>query len=58
MTFQCPEGVKHGTDESKAYLAGEHAFRVEDMEVYVLQTPIVSVSPTKSKDGTPSKESR
>jgi hypothetical protein len=33
-TYKAPEGITHGTEQSKSYLAGSYNFKVKEVEAY------------------------
>ena len=36
-TYEAPEGVVHGSEEAKEYMAGANKFRVKDIEVFAVK---------------------
>jgi hypothetical protein len=38
-TYEAPEGIVHGSEEAKTYMAGEHKFQVKDIEVFIVSFP-------------------
>ena len=39
-TYEAPEGITHGSEEAKTYMAGQHKFLVKDIEVFLVSFPL------------------